>query len=415
MNEILPTAFREVIYVSTNLTMMVLFMNRIFEKRHSPKVLIAFLIGKVLLINVFFRILLQWIPESVTIKGISLIASAFIGLSSYLFLHYTYKAELIVIIISGIICEILAVCMGNLFSAVLNLISDRDILLLDTKFHIIDLLFPPLSVLTIPIACKVLEPFFARLRNWKVKHKTPFLIGIVIYFLAGVYTTLGALDESTFFHWFYIIAFAILLFWWYVQFFYRKVRREKEYLKKQQKLAKLEYGVIALQIEKMEVAQKTINEQMHRIMEIPEDVPGRTQHLEHYIKGLKKQKEAIMQGMFCDSRLLDSVLCYHMMKCRDRNITADFRLWSYEKGIVREESLAELVHYLLEIFLSDADTEQIFLHMASIKGQLVIRAGYVCGNSRISNRKIRNYMRRHQVTISRKREGCQMKLNIIIE
>lgn len=433
MKEILSLVCREVLYVSTNLTMMVLFMNHIFVKRRSPKILIAFLVGKVLLINIFFRVLLLWIPENATIKGICLISATFIGLSSYLFLQYTYKAELIVIIISGIICEILAVCMGNLFSVFLNLISGREMLILDTEFHMIDLLFPVLSVLTIPIACKVLEPLFARLRSWKVKHKIPFFAGIGIYFLTGVYTNLGGFEKSTLFQWFYVITMALLLFWWYVQFFYRKVRREKEYLKKQQKLSKLEYGAITLQIEKMEMAQKTISEQMQKIMEIPEDAEGRTQHLERYIKSLKKQKETIMQGMFCDSWLLDSVLCHQMMKCRDRNIIADFRLWNYKKGMIQEENLAELVHYLLETFLSNEDTEKIFLYMASIKGQLVIWAGYVRGDSRqqekedeghgrkaygqnrISNRKIRKYMRRHQITISRKREGCQMKVNIIIE
>ena len=101
--------------------------------------------------------------------------------------------------------------------------------------------------------------------------------------------------------------------------------------------------------------------------------------------------------------------------------------------MVPEDHLAELVHYLLEVFLSDANTKQISLHMASIKGQLVIRAGCICekhrqpgktdkdrsgkayGQNRISNRKIRKYMKGHPTTISRKKEGFQTEVTIIIE
>lgn len=416
MSESTAIAIREIIFVSTNLALLLIVMDQIFKRKRSIAIPICFCVSKLLIINVFFHFFLQEeMQTNEFVQAACVLISSAISLSAYFVFWYTYQADLVKIMVVGMLGDATATCMGYVYNICINLISGRSLFEIETPVQPADALFPVLLILTTPGLCKCLRWIRVRVQNWKVKHKRSLLSLIGSFLVAGVYTNILGLEKSTIISYLCIVIMVIFFFVFYIRVYYRKVAKEKEYLKKQQKFSKMKYSAITIQIEQMERAQKEINEQMKKIMEISESTDGRTQLLERYVKGLKMQSSAIMHGMFCDSWLLDSVLSYQMLKCQERNISADFQLYGYQKGMIREVDLAELMHYLLEIFIEATDVNTVVFKMASIKGQLIIQIIGDGKDIRVSKRKMQRFVRGYQMVINKRKMYEKTELKITMD
>lgn len=416
MSENLAIGIREIIFVGTNLTLLLIVMDQIFKRKRSIAIPICFCASKLLIINVIFHFfLLEELQTDEFVQAACVLISSIIGLSAYFVFWYTYQAELVKIMVVGMLGDAIACCVGGVYNICINFISGRSLFEIDAPVHPADALFPVLLILTMPGLCKCLRWIRVRVQNWKVKHKRLLLSLMGSFLVVGVYTNILDLKKSVFSSYLCIVIMVFFFFMFYIRVYYRKVANEKEYLKKQQKFSKMKYSAITIQIEQMERAQKEINDQMKKMMEISESTDGRTQLLERYVKGLKMQSLAIMHGMFCDSWLLDSVLSYQMLKCQERNISADFQLYGYQKGMIREADLAELMHYLLEIFIEATDVKNVVFKMASIKGQLIIQIIGDGKDIRVSKRKMQRFVRGYQMVVNKRKLHEKTELKITID
>lgn len=415
MKDIISMLAREFILSGTNITMLTIFSAHMLKRKKSYKWAIIINVLKILLVNLIIAVPYGEILRTNRIaQGIYVIVSIVFSLALYLVFFYTFEGQRVKIVVIATISEILAVSITNPINIGLNALRGASPLEDYTKLHVSDILLVVLAVFITPLICKVLEPIFKRLRTWEIKKKFLWTTLIVLYLSAAIHSYFVRFEQNVL-EMYFIVALAMMcVFLWYTRLVYRKAAWEKEYLQKQQGLSKLQYSAVALQVEQMEQAHKEINEQMQAIMSLPEDEIQRTEAVEQFIRGLKQQSKAILQGMFCDSWFLDAVLCYQMMRCKEKQIDADFRLQEYRKGDVREENLAEVINYLLESVLEGKGVEKVSLHVAYIKGQLVLVLTGDGTNVEISKRKIRRYMKGYQTVINKNIMNRKTKLKLTI-
>ncbi len=404
--EVMSVMARDFLFVCTNVSMLVCFMDRMLKRKRSFKVCIVFTIFKVLIINeLFLYVLVEEIHRKGILQNVYLCTSAIISIALYFCCFYTFSDEPVKIMVVSAISEIIDVVVGSSFNIITNVLNRRTPMANYVPFQVYDLLFPVLFIIIVPIVCKVLEPFFRVIRKWEIKHKRIWLGIMIMYVFAAIHSTFAGYQQGTLEMYFLVVCIGGCILWGYGQLYYRKAALEKEYLQKQQRLSKLQYSAIALQVERMEQAQREINEQMQKIMAISDDIVQRTEVVECFIQGLKHQSQVVMQGMFCDSWFVDSVLCHQMERCRERDIKVDFQLLGYKKGEIREEDLAELINYLLESVLGGQDISWISLHVASAKRQLVLEFKSDAKRIRISKRKMRRYTKKYQIV-------CNLRIGV---
>ena len=404
--EVMSVMARDFLFVCTNVSMLLCFMDRMLKRKRSFKVCIVFTIFKVLIINeLFLYVLVEEIHSKGMLQNVYLCTSAIISIALYFCCFYTFSDEPVKIMVVSAASEIIDVVVGSSFNIITNVLNGRPPMANYVPFQVYDLLFPVLFIVVVPLVCKVLEPFFKLIRKWEIKNKRIWLSIMIMYVFAAIHSNFAGYQQGTLEMYFLVVCIIGCILWGYGQLYYRKAALEKEYLQKQQRLSKLQYSAIALQVERMELAQREINEQMQKIMAISDDIVQKTEMVERFIQGLKRQSQVVMQGMFCDSWFVDSVLCHQMEKCRERDIKADFQLQGYKKGEIREEDLAELINYLLESVLGEQDTSWVSLHVAFVKRQLVLDFKSDAKKIRISKRKMRKYTKKYQVV-------CNLRIGV---
>lgn len=415
MSEMFLTMLRVFMIVFVNITMLITFADHMLERRRSFKWWFIIITFKVVVLDCIFYIMLeQLLMTNTYVQAVYLVISTIASLGMYGVIYYTYNENLAKIFIVSTISEMMDVIIGNLILMMLNSVTGRERFSYQSPMMLIDLLYPFLVAIIVFVVCKVAKPFFERMRKMEVKHKKLWIGVMFVYVGTAMSTNFMAYQQS--FLGMILLAITVILcmILGYVRVYYRKVTWERDYLKKQQRLAKMQYSAITCQIEKMEQAQREISEQMRKLSEMPEQESNKAVLIENYIKGLKRKSDSITQGMYCDSWLLDSVLCHQMMACKERNIEADFRLQGYQKGVVREEDLAELVHYLLEAFLEDEAVKYVLLQMASLKGQLVLQLSGDTKGLRISKGKMRKYVKGSQMVFEQKKLKDGEELKVVI-
>lgn len=412
--ELILSTIRGFMLAYGNIIIGAIFMEHMMKRKHSLKIWLTYSAIKTFVMDsVFWCFLYEELQTNANVQSVFLILLTVFSVLNFIVLFYTYCEKYVKVMIVAIIAEMLDVILANLLVILVNVVSGREIMAYYVPFRVVDILYPIAIVVIIPLVCKVLEPMFRRIRNMQIKHTKIWFCIVVIYILMAMHSNFVSYQQGILEM--YVLATGVVLcvILGYIRVYHQKVMWEKEYLEKQQRLAKMQYSAITLQIEKMERAQKEINEQIQRILEMPEH-KKKTTLIESYITGLKKQSDAITQGMYCASWFLDSVLCHQMLVSKERGIETRYQLQGYQKGTVREEDLAELVHYLLETYISDNTTKKVSLDMASLKGQLVIQLKGDGKNSCISKKKIRKYLKEYSFAMKQEyvNEITQVKITV---
>lgn len=415
MTQLILTMIRGFLFILVNVVMLTIFLEKMLKRKRSLKAWLMFSVSKIIIINMVFVILLQeQMQTNVQVQSIYLVVSTIISVLMYFLLFYTYDEEPVKAMLVATITEMLDIILCNVTIVPINLISGRATLDLYVPFRWVDILYPILIFgVAIPLSCKILRPIFNRIRNMKIKHPRIWYAVLAAYLMAAIHSNFISYKQSALEMYMIVTVLIVCILLAYVRTYHRKVLWEREFFRKQQHFAKMQYGLIESQIVKMEYSQKEIQEQMEKILLMTEQKENKTIAIENYIKELKQQSNLIIQGMYCDSWLLDSVLCYQMMAGKGKNIAMDYNLQAYQKGLISEENLAELVHYLLEVVVSDETTTRISLQIATMKGKLIIQLESDGKSLQISKRKVRKYTKGYQLSIA-KRNDRGINLNIVM-
>ena len=198
------------------------------------------------------------------------------------------------------------------------------------------------------------------------------MAGFVSYLLFSLVSMYFSFEEMIYLDGIGSVVFSMILLMQFTNYFHRKTLWKNETLKRQQRLAQMQYEAVVLQMEKMEQMQKEIETQMQTVLKLSKGSTNMTEQVERYLMSLKHHSQSVTSGVFCNDWFLDSVLHSAKKKCQEKGIEAEFYLQGYQKEDINGEKLAKDVGELLESAIDKAN-QAVFLQISNVKGQIIIK------------------------------------------
>lgn len=196
------------------------------------------------------------------------------------------------------------------------------------------------------------------------------------------------------------------------------------------KRAKLQKQVYLQQQRSVEMHLEMLREQAAWVMDsraqleeqiaVMESLPQKEQAAlaEAYLNELKTQYHTFLAGIRCKDPLVDALLCYWELVCRQKGISTEFSLQQYDRGKLEEQ---EIVILLLILFdgavhncLKNTSQGHVALSMIGIKGQFFLEMHH-SGKQKLAGEGIRPVVKRHDGIFRQKRTENGWQAEILLE
>lgn len=157
--------------------------------------------------------------------------------------------------------------------------------------------------------------------------------------------------------------------------YYKGIQLERAYLNTQLGLLETHYQAIQSQVLQMESCQKMIAQQMEELTSAKAE--GRLgEHTKNYLENLKQEYSKLRAGMYCDDWRIDAVLYCQIESARSQGIEVDCQIRGYDRNIVEQQTLAQVLFLLLHngicILQEETVDKSMQIRTDSIKGKFVI-------------------------------------------
>ena len=361
------------LYMSSNIASMFLLCNATMKRRRPLTVWIIYTIFKTIIINVIFRIFCdELIHTNEWMRSIYLTLVSVFAVLTYIMILYTFEEELSKIAIVSVCAELVAVSLGYISRAVTNTLIGAEPFRESAPLHIMDFVAAVLTILMTLALLKAGKKWIEEIRRWKVVRKKMVMAGFVSYLLFSLVSMFFSFEEMIYLDGIGSVVFSMILLMQFTNYFHRKTLWKNETLKRQQRLAQMQYEAVVLQMEKMEQMHKEIETQMQTVLKLSKGSTNMTEQVERYLMSLKHHSQSVTSGVFCNDWFLDSVLHSAKKKCQEKGIEAEFYLQGYQKEDINGEKLAKDVGELLESAIDKAN-QAVFLQISNVKGQIIIK------------------------------------------
>ena len=373
-----------------------LFTNYLYVRRRS-RILryIVIAIGLMIKNFVIQYLLLHSQTEELMIIQIQFIYSILLALITYALLCYTFQGSVLKLGLFQIALETNFIFLTGTILPIINWVEKRSYLgSVQAPFQMPDLLLIPIVYVLLRFELYLLKPWLLQIRNYKPRHKKILWIIVVVYVIGGIGTMFINYTENGLFC-LLVRMPAILVFipgcmvCTYLFFRYRGMtERTNAFVREQKKLTELHYTFVRRQIRSMEQEQEKIDAQMQKITAmtaIRKKEKGSTEDYEerirNYLDTLRDKFDKIQAGIYCQDYLLDSVLCHMAQQCRKKGIKESFSFQKYDRGVIQENDLAEILFQILDYcvreciaYLEKNENQSpfVFLCAAAVKNQLLM-------------------------------------------
>lgn len=415
--EVFSTCVRITVLTVSYLIPSVFFMNNILVRRRSQTLRVILISVGLLIKNVVIAYLL---PNSsldeLIVMEIQFLFTVFFSFVAYVLNYYTYRGSILKL---GM-CQILTETNYYLFFAVflpcINWIEGRN----DLGGYGLPFLFPDL--LMIPavyglfwLEVHLLKPWLPRIIIFEPKNRGVLWTIVAVYLLVGVGSMFMNLVGLGLFNTIAMFPAVILsvpgcagCIWFYVGY-RRRTEQTNAFVHAQKELMALHYRSVNRQISKMEQEQRKIDAQMHEITAMAgrkedssrgEDYEERIQN---YLRTLKDRFDEIQSGIYCTDYLVDSVLCHMAEACRKKEIKVSFAFQKYDRGVIPENELAEILFQILDYCVRESiayhenhenqsQNSSLFLRAAALKKILLLE--FSCQSKKTAGKMRRELKRR---------------------
>lgn len=361
------------LYMSSNIASMFLLCNATMKRRRPFTVWIIYTIFKTVIVNIVFRVFCdELIHTNEWMRSIYLTLVSVFAVLTYIMILYTFEEELSKIAIVSVCTELVAVSLGYISRAITNTLIGENPFRENAPFHIMDLVSAVLTILMTLALLKIGKKWIDKIRCWKVVRKKTVMVGFAGYLLFSLVSMYFSFEEMIYLDGIGSVIFSMILLVQFANYFHRKTLWKNETLKKQQKLAHMQYEMVVVQMEKMEQMHKEIETQMQTVLKLSEESENMTEQVERYLASLKQHSQNVTTGIFCNDWFLDSVLHSAKKKCQEKGIQAEFYLQGYQNAGGYNEKLAKDIQRLLESAMQKAN-EELYLQVANVKGQIMIK------------------------------------------
>ncbi len=263
MISIIENGILFLLFLWTNITQWIIYLNATMKRRRPLKALIIYSYIKGLVVN----IILKSIVDNVFVDNdiIKFAYSSIVILAAvltYIMLLYTFNEHFAKIAIIGTVVDVFASLIGYLSKFATNLMIGEVSFDFIPALYPTDFLLPIIAGIATYLILKLVKRFSEKLKNWDVKRKKITMTVFMAYMVCSFFSMYGTVNSvaigigllST-------VLFSYLLVS-YVNYYHRTVIWENEMLKKQQLIAKMQYDGIVLQSEQIKHLQQEIDNKM---------------------------------------------------------------------------------------------------------------------------------------------------------
>lgn len=361
------------LFLSTNLSQLIVYLNAILKRRCSLNVFVIYILIKTVIVNILFKIVLaDAISSNFIIKNIYLGLIVFTAILSYIVLLYTFNEHFAKIAVISTCVEMFTTIIGYLSRFITNLMVGKVSFYVGAPLYPTDFLLPVIVAIISCFVLKLIKKLAPKLRTWDVKHKKLTMTIFFVYIGFTIYTMHMDIGNFAVYSGYLNTILFLYILVRYVNYYHRTMLWENEMLKKQQHIAKMQYEGVVLQSEQIEHLQNEIDTQMQTVLSLSENAENKSEQIQNYITSLKQRAENISLGMFCDDKNLDFVLYQAVQKCKNKGIEVDFNLQGYKSEPKKSEKLSDDIQKILHNSINKAN-EKVAFSVATIKGNTVIK------------------------------------------
>lgn len=265
----------------------------------------------------------------------------------------------------------------------------------------------------------VAAPYLRRFQNAEIRHPGIMKLCLGVYLSACFISMFGELKMKSLMvpgsAAVIIIMCCAYLFYQYQQ----HVRRQHQFLIRQQKLLEIHYKMMQEQFSQMEESVELLREQQSRIMNL-EGGAG-NDRIAAYLEELRRQYQGIVAGGYCDDRLIDAVLCYQAGVCKRKQIAADFAVQKYDRGMIDERDLMQLLMQVLEYGIREClrgekdGGRTLRLRASAVKNQLVIELTCGGGRRKMPMSAVKECVKKYRGSVRQRRNGEMLEVVIMMD
>ena len=378
--------------------------------------------------------------------------SSVLGVVTMFLMIATYQNESLKVIFAALLGEIYFTLVEMLAVVGVNGLEGKtDLLLIYDRLQPMDLLIPVLFGTGIVLLKLFGGRWLARYRDVRIRHRQLFWFAIVAYFIVAqtngmiVIGQEAGLVTATGMPFIGIAVLLVVLLGLVYRDYRRQVRGESRFLSTQFQLLQTHYESIRTQMQRMEMCQKLVDEQMAEIVRRGEDVAAtascdpckdtaavaarcnevaesgqqRKEVILRYLDDLRNEYQNISAGMYCQDWMVDAVLYTQIRAAKERGIKVDCNVQGYQCGAVSQERLAQLLYSLFEFGMQENEKLQeqakryIHVKLQNVLGNLAVCFEVASAGKR-SAKKIQKVLEKTNEQIEVEETGTGVQVTILV-
>lgn len=378
--------------------------------------------------------------------------SSVLGVVTMFLMIATYQNESLKVIFAALLGEIYFTLVEMLAVVGVNCLEGKtDLLLIYDRLQPMDLLIPVLFGTGIVLLKLFGGRWLARYRDVRIRHRQLFWFAIVAYFIVAqtngmiVIGQEAGLVTATGMPFIGIAVLLVVLLGLVYRDYRRQVRGESRFLDTQFQLLQTHYESIRTQMQRMEMCQKLVDEQMAEIVrrgkdvaatascdpckdtaavaarcdEVAESGQQRKEVILRYLDDLRNEYQNISAGMYCQDWMVDAVLYTQIRAAKERGIKVDCNVQGYQCGAVSQERLAQLLYSLFEFGMQENEKLQeqakryIHVKLQNVLGNLAVCFEVASAGKR-SAKKIQKVLAKTNEQIEVEETGTGVQVTILV-
>ena len=378
--------------------------------------------------------------------------SSVLGVVTMFLMIATYQNESLKVIFAALLGEIYFTLVEMLAVVGVNGLEGKtDLLLIYDRLQPMDILIPVLFGTGIVLLKLFGGRWLARYRDVRIRHRQLFWFAIVAYFIVAqtngmiVIGQEAGLVTATGMPFIGIAVLLVVLLGLVYRDYRRQVRGESRFLSTQFQLLQTHYESIRTQMQRMEMCQKLVDEQMAEIVRRGEDVAEtescdpckdtaavaarcdevaesgqqRKEVILRYLDDLRNEYQNISAGMYCQDWMVDAVLYTQIRAAKERGIKVDCNVQGYPCGAVSQERLAQLLYSLFEFGMQENEKLQeqakryIHVKLQNVLGNLAVCFEVARAGKR-SVKKIQKILAKTSEQIEVEETGTGVQVTILV-
>ncbi len=247
-----------------------------------------------------------------------------------------------------------------------------------------------LSVIIFFIIYKIITPLLKKYRNYRIRHSyicSELLILLILsgwlsnFLYVSIEDSMAAPDTmlhkmGIYFTAMVLIVVAVGFLIYSVQLSQRK--RQLIYATEQMESY---YSKVDTQIKELQEFRQDVEAGFEKIIKTEQDgtAKEKKQSMLAYIEHLQERYQLINNIFFCPDYIIDGLLCNFKASRDKQQQKTDILFQNYDRGKIKQE---DIVQILLNLMNNTKEAEEVSLHVAAVKNQLILSVTVITKNAK---------------------------------